>query len=39
LGNQEENDMIFLLSRTGLLYNEKTIASGAQTERRAWPGR
>jgi hypothetical protein len=40
-GNQEENDMMLLLSRTGLRYKEKNIASGAQTERRgvSGPGR
>jgi hypothetical protein len=33
--------MMFLLSGAGLQYNEKTIAAGAQTERRglAWPVR
>jgi len=33
--------MTFLLSETGLRYNEKAIASGTQTERRglAGPGR
>jgi hypothetical protein len=32
--SQEENNMIFLLSRAGLRYNENVIAVGAQTKRR-----
>jgi len=36
--SQEENDMVFLLSRAGLRYNEKAIATGAQTERRGGVG-
>jgi hypothetical protein len=32
--SQDENNMIFLLSRAGLRYNEKAIVTGAQTERR-----
>src|SRR5262249_6216977 len=38
--SQEENHMMFLLSGTGLRYNEKANAAGAQTERRgkAWAG-
>jgi hypothetical protein len=34
----KENHMILLLSRTGLRYDEKAIASGAQTERRGGAG-
>jgi hypothetical protein len=30
--------MMFLLSGTGLRYNEKAIATGAQTERRGLAG-
>jgi hypothetical protein len=36
--SQEENHMMFLLSGTGLRYNEKAIAAGAQTERRGLAG-
>jgi hypothetical protein len=32
--SQQEKNMIFLLSRAGLRYNETAIAAGAQTERR-----
>jgi hypothetical protein len=36
--SQEENNMIFLLSRTGLRYNETATVAGAQTERRGGAG-
>src|SRR5262249_54756748 len=36
--SHEENHMMFLLSETGLRYNENAIAIGAQTERRGLAG-
>jgi hypothetical protein len=36
--SKEENNIIFLLSGTGLRYNETATVAGAQTERRGGAG-